>query len=61
MTLLMTLMLPVAGCLGVNDAVLCTTTAEQEDLRQALLADGGDQSVIAGAILLRTLEEVCRK
>ena len=57
----MTLTLLVSGCLGTSDAVLCQGTLEERDaLRAALLADGGDQSVITGAILLRSMEDVCK-
>ena len=57
----MTLTLPVSGCLGTSDAVLCQGTLEErEELRAALLADGGDQSVVSGAILLRTMEDACK-
>ena len=57
---MMTLTLLVSGCVATSDAVICAGTQElQEDLRQALLADSGDQSVIAGATLLRTLAESC--
>lgn len=56
--LLMTLTLLVTGC--GNSYAYCRETADlREELRAALLSDGGDQSVIAGATLLRVTEDYC--
>jgi hypothetical protein len=50
-------MLLVIGCANPN---VCSGTKELRDNHKvALLADGGDESVVSGAILLRTIEAAC--
>lgn len=59
--LAMTLMLLAAGCVSVtSDAAICDATATyRSDLSEALLQDGGDTSVVAGAKLISRLDAAC--
>ena len=55
-------MLLVSGCAtAISSNAICDAT---EKLRtshtDALIADGGDQSVITGAALIATIDEGCR-
>ncbi len=56
--LVMMLTLPVIGC-GTTE-ILCSETVDLRSThRAALIADGGDRSVVSGAILLKTMEDYC--
>lgn len=56
--LLIVPMLLAIGCATPSD--VCEVSEDLRDnLKVALLADGGDQSVVAGATLLQYYEEVC--
>lgn len=51
----------VAGCVtATNDSALCDGTRAARDAHtDALLADGGDQSLVTGAALLSRLDAAC--
>lgn len=57
----MTLMLLVSGCAGVpNATAICDATRKLRDNHTAaLLADGGDVSVVTGAALIGALDAGC--
>ena len=60
----MILLLLASGCsttqIRSGDAVCDGTRQARADLARALLDDGGDQSVMAGQVLLSQLLEACR-
>lgn len=59
---LMTLMLLLTGCETVrtSEAAICSSTLEaRDDLADALLEDGGPESVVAGAYLIERLDRGC--
>lgn len=60
-TLLMTLMLLASGCVSVsNQAAICDGTRSLRDAHtEALLADGGDLSVVTGVGLIGALDAAC--
>jgi len=51
----------VNGCaIGVNNSAICDGTAVLRDIHaEALLADGGDKSVMTGQALIATLDRGC--
>ena len=57
----MILMLPVAGCMsGANPDAICDgTDATRTQHAAALAADGGPQSVVTGARLIRQIGAAC--
>ena len=57
-----TLTLLVSSCvIGSNPAAICDGTVRLRDRHaDALLADGGDQSVQSGAALIGTLDAYCQ-
>ena len=59
--LLIILPMLVTGCANlVNDAALCSATSQARKAHaQALLVDGGDQSVVTGANLLDDFKAGC--
>ena len=63
MTLSVTLMLLVSGCATViSEQAICDGTDRlRDDHTDALIEDGGDQSVITGATLLDALDRACLK
>lgn len=60
----MILLLLASGCsttqIRSGDAICDGTRQARADLARALLNDGGDQSVMAGQVLLSQLLEACR-
>jgi hypothetical protein len=60
--LAMILILPVGSCLSeVNETAICdATTASRTDHAAALAADGGDRSVVTGALLIRQIDAACQ-
>ena len=62
--MVMTLLLLASGCsttqIRSGDAICDGTRQARADLARALLDDGGDQSVMAGQVLLSQLLEACR-
>jgi len=56
-------LLLVSGCsitpIRNADAICDGTRKARADLAQALVADGGDQSVMAGQVLLSQLQGAC--
>ncbi len=60
----MILLLLATGCsttqIRSGDAICDGTQKARADLARALLADGGDQSVMAGQTLLAQLQSACR-
>jgi hypothetical protein len=60
----MILLLLAAGCSTAlttsGDAICDGTRAARAELTRALLADGGDQSVMAGQVLISQLDAACR-
>lgn len=60
----MILLLLASGCsttqIRSGDAICDGTRQARADLARALLDDGGDQSVMAGQVLLSQLLEACR-
>lgn len=60
----MILLLLATGCsttqIKSGDAICDGTRQARADLARALLDDGGDQSVMAGQVLLSQLLEACR-
>ena len=61
--LLIILPMLVTGCVSsVNDAALCNATAQAPKTHaQALLVDGGDQSVVTGANMLDAFKSGCNE
>lgn len=59
--LLMMQMLAVAGCeIAASEAAICSGTASARTEHAAALAvDGGDQSVVTGARLVKLLDAGC--
>lgn len=57
----MILMLPVAGCMsGASPDAICDgTDATRTQHAAALAADGGAQSVVTGARLIRQIDAAC--
>lgn len=60
----MILLLLASGCsttqIRSGDAICDGTRQARADLARALLDDGGDQSVMAGQVLLSQMLEACR-
>jgi len=60
----MILLLLATGCsttqIRSGDAICDGTRQARADLARALVDDGGDQSVVAGQVLLSQLLEACR-
>lgn len=60
----MILLLLASGCsttqIRSGDAICDGTRQARADLARALLDDGGDQSVVAGQVLLAQLQAACR-
>lgn len=60
----MILLLLASGCsttqIRSGDAICDGTRQARADLARALLDDGGDQSIMAGQVLLSQLLEACR-
>jgi hypothetical protein len=61
-TLAMILILLGAGCTKeVSQAAICdATAASRTDHAAALAADGGDRSVVTGALLIRQIDAACQ-
>lgn len=61
LTLPLTLTLLVSGCAIVpNSSAICDGTERLRDAHtEALLADGGDKSVLSGAALIAALDAGC--
>ena len=61
--LLIILPMLVIGCASsVNDAALCSATAQARKAHaQALLVDGGDRAVVTGANLLDAIKAGCNE
>jgi hypothetical protein len=61
--MVMTLLLLASGCSATQirsgDAICDGTRQARADLARALVDDGGDQSVMAGQVLLSQLLEAC--
>ena len=59
--LAMTLIWPGAGCVNaVSQGAICDATRQDRtDLAAALVADGGDRSVVAGQRLISRLDAGC--
>jgi len=58
---LATLLLLVSGCVSVSGEAICDATAPLANAHaDALLEDGGDQSVQTGAALIGALDAGCR-
>lgn len=55
------LMLLAAGCTNVvNQAAICDATAASRTAHAAALAeDGGDRSVVTGALLIQQIDVAC--
>jgi hypothetical protein len=51
-----------SGCAGVvSETAICdATTASRTDHAAALAADGGDRSVVTGALLIRQIDAACQ-
>jgi hypothetical protein len=60
-TLAMTLLWPVASCTSVvNQAAICDATSASRTAHAAALAeDGGDRSVVTGALLIQQIDAGC--
>lgn len=58
----MILILLGAGCTKeVSQAAICdATAASRTDHAAALAADGGDRSVVTGALLIRQIDAACQ-
>lgn len=54
-------MMLVSGCAtAISDMAICDGTERlRDDHTGALIADGGDQSVVTGAALLDALDRAC--
>ena len=59
----LTLTLLVSGCANVpNNAAICDGTAQSRTAHAAaLVADGGAQSMVTGATLIRQIDAGCSK
>jgi hypothetical protein len=57
---LLILPLLASGCVTASPVAVCDGTVEARDaLADALLVDGGNQSVVAGARLLSVMDAAC--
>jgi len=56
------LILPVGSCLNVvSETAICdATAASRTDHAAALAADGGDRSVVTGAVLIMQIDAACQ-
>jgi uncharacterized protein YceK len=52
----------VSGCASVvSETAICdATAASRTDHAAALAADGGDRSVVTGALLIRQIDAACQ-
>ena len=54
------LMLLVSGCVSGNQAAICDGTVSLRDTHaDALLVDGGPESLVSGAALLAGIDAAC--
>lgn len=55
------LMLPLSGCgIGLNQSAICDGTAQSRTAHAAaLVADGGPQSMVTGALLIQQIDAGC--
>ena len=59
--LILTLILPVTACVNVSDSAICDGLKNDVDRHaEALLADGGDLSVVSGDNLIAKFDAACR-
>ena len=58
--IILSLTLLISGCATVPQSAICAGTERERDaLNVALLADGGPQSLVAGANLIAKLDAGC--
>lgn len=58
-SLVVILTMLATGCARTDAAICLETEGLREALRASLLEDGGDMSVVDGAILLKTMQDYC--